>query len=131
MPTLGDCPGESVYDRGSVRVLAQGATQQAAETARDLQMDQAKQDALDAQTDSFQAALVVGDAACKPGQPPCDPCTAVFWGPPLSGPWRAAGTLHDGVWKARGGYKWKLMVECECPPVVVAGKKKDKKQYSG
>ena len=102
VPRRGACPGESIYDKGSVWVQGQGATQADAENVRDAQMAQAKQDALDEQTASFRAALAVGDAACKPGVPPCDPCSAVFWGPPLNGPWRASATLHHGVWKARG-----------------------------
>lgn len=127
MPRRGDCPGESVYDKGKVRVEAVGPTEQAAFNAMRALLPQAKIDAEAEQTAAFRAALVVGDAACKPGVAPCDPCTAVFWGPPLTGPWEGSITQADNSFLARGGYKWELKVDCECPVVVVA-KGKDGEQ---
>lgn len=80
-------------------------------------LPQAKLDAEAASAAAFRAALLVGDAACKPGVPPCDPCTAIFLVPPMGGPWTAVGTgpAIQPRWLARGGYNWKVLVDCECP----------------
>jgi hypothetical protein len=123
MPRRGDCPGESVYDRGSVRVEGTGATEAAAFAAMRALLPGAKIAADNESGVAFRAALVVGDAACKPGVPPCDPCTAVFLVPPLTGPWEGAVSTPglNPLWLARGGYKWKVIVDCQCPVVAVAG----------
>ena len=38
----------------------------------------------------------------------------------LIGPWEGSITQADGTSLARGGYKWEVIVDCECPPVAVA-----------
>ena len=84
------------------------------------QLPQAKIDAETAQTAAYRAALAAGDAACKPNEPACK---AIFWGPPVEGPWKAVGAMAPyNRWLARGGYNWKVMVECELPAVAVAAK---------
>ena len=126
MPRLGDCPGISVYDKGKVRVEAVAATEAAAFAAMRALLPQAKRDADAAQLAAYRAALVVGDAGCKPGVAPCDPCTAIYSSSPLSGPWEGSITQADNTFLARGGYKWEVLVECECPVVAIA---KGKDQY--
>lgn len=120
MAKLCDCPGQSVYEKGKVRVEAKAATEAAAMAAMEAQLPQAKKDAETAQTAAYRAALAVSDAACKPKVPPCK---AIFWGPPVEGPWKAVGAQAPyTLWLARGGYNWKVMVECEVLPVAVAVK---------
>ncbi len=109
MARLCDCPGESVYEKGKVRVEAWADTEDAAMAAMEAQLPQAKTDAETAQTAAYQAALAVDDAACKPKVPPCK---AIFWGSLVEGPWKAVGAMAPYTrWLARGGYNWKVMVD--------------------
>jgi len=128
MPRLGDCPGESVYDKGKVWVEAVAATEAAAFAAMRALLPQAKLDADAEQLVAYKAALVVGDAACKPGVAPCDPCKAIFWSNPLIGPWEGAITQVNNTFIARGGYKWEVMLECECPAIAKGKEGKDGEQ---
>ncbi|MCJ8328578.1 MAG: hypothetical protein HRT89_00790 [Lentisphaeria bacterium] len=114
MPNPGKCPGESVFNKGKVRVQAVAATEAAAFAAMQLLLPQAKIDAETAQTAAYRAALAVGDAGCKPGVAPCDPCSAIYLGQVI-GPWEGAITQADNTFLARGGYKWEVLVICECP----------------
>jgi hypothetical protein len=116
MPKKCDCPDTLVYDRGTITVKAVRPTRQAALNAMRAQLPFAKTLAEKAQTDAYRAALLVGDAACKPGKAG-EKCTALFWGPPLWGPGETVGPLppKNKVWLARGDYRWKVMVECELP----------------
>ena len=119
MARLCDCPGESVYEKGKVRVEAKAGTEAAAMAAMEAKLPKAKTDAEAALDAAHGAAIAVGDAACKPEFPPCK---AVFR-KEIEGPWKAVGALDPYTdWLARGGYNWKVIVECEVPPVAVAVK---------
>lgn len=78
MPNLGDCPGETLYERGRSAVAEhQAGTRQQAWNGMLAQLNGNIKTAAEAdQTRSYQAALALGDGACKPGVPPCDPCDA-------------------------------------------------------
>ncbi len=120
MAELCDCEGNTVYEKGKARVEAWADTEDAAMAAMEALLPQAKKAAEAAQTDAYTAALVVGDAACEPKVPPC---MAVFQGIVDKQPWKAVGAVAPyNRWLARGGYNWKVILECEIPPVAVAVK---------
>lgn len=118
MTSRGKCPEDShVFDKGEVRVMARAATEEAAFAAMRALLPQAKIEAEKNATDAYRAALVVGNAGCKPGTPPCEQCNAIYWRPAMR-EWQGAGSHSEELFRAKGGYYWTVLVACECPEEV-------------